>query len=110
MENNLLTGTLHGRTLAEMPRLETLSLSANDLSGLLPGEDLGGLPVLHYLYVDGNAFVGPLPHQLAQAGRASLMELWVQDNDFSGTVPAAYTRFDRLHDFFLDGNKLTGVR
>lgn len=109
MENNLLTGTLHGQTLVKMPVLETLSLSANDLSGLVPGEELGELPNLRYLYVDANHFVGPLPSQLAQVGRSQVLELWVQDNALSGTVPASYVRFDKLHDFFIDGNKLTGA-
>jgi len=108
MENNLLTGTLDGSTLTFMSHLETLSLSDNDLSGLIPGEELGSLPTLHYLYLDGNHFIGPLPSQLAQVGKASLLELWVQDNALSGTVPASYVRFDKIHDFYIDGNKLTG--
>ena len=109
LENNLLTGTLHAPTLVKMPRLETLSLSDNDLSGLIPGEELGSLPTLHYLYLDSNHFVGPLPTHLAQAGKASMLEIWVHDNALSGTVPASYVRFDKLHDFFIDGNKLTGA-
>mmetsp|Transcript_13549 Transcript_13549/g.23795 ORF Transcript_13549/g.23795 Transcript_13549/m.23795 type:complete len:752 (-) Transcript_13549:772-3027(-) len=109
MENNLLTGTLHGSSIMKIPRLKILSLSDNDLSGLIPGEALGSLPSLHYLYLDSNHFVGPLPSQLAQVGRASILELWVQDNALSGTVPASYARFDQLHDFFIDTNKLTGA-
>ena len=94
MENNLLTGTLHGSSMMKMPRLETLSLSDNDLSGLIPGEELGSLPTLHYLYLDSNHFIGPLPTQLAQIGRASILELWVQNNDLSGTVSASHVRFN----------------
>eukprot|EP00581_Thalassiosira_minuscula_P009341 CAMPEP_0183705312 /NCGR_PEP_ID=MMETSP0737-20130205/2454_1 /TAXON_ID=385413 /ORGANISM="Thalassiosira miniscula, Strain CCMP1093" /LENGTH=780 /DNA_ID=CAMNT_0025932449 /DNA_START=137 /DNA_END=2479 /DNA_ORIENTATION=+ len=109
MENNLVTGTLSGSTIMKMPHLETLSVSANDLSGLIPGDELGSLPALRYLYVDTNHFVGPLPNQLAQVGRSQILELWVQDNALSGTVPASYVRFDKLHDFFIDGNKLTGA-
>lgn len=109
MENNLLTGTLHGASLTNVPHLETLSLSDNDLSGLIPGEELGSLPALQYLYLDSNRFIGPLPGQLAQMGKSRLLELWVQDNALSGTVPASYVRFDRLHDFFIDRNKLTGA-
>ena len=109
MENNLLTGTLHGPSMQYMPHLETLSLSSNDLSGLIPGEELGSLPSLHYLYLDTNHFVGPLPTQLAQVGKAQILELWVQENALSGTVPASYIRFDKMHDFYIDGNKLTGA-
>ena len=109
MENNLLTGTIHGPALSRMTELVSLSLSDNDLSGLIPGEELGSLPVLTYLYLDSNNLVGPLPSQMAtQTGGASLLELWVQDNALSGTVPASYTQFDEMHDFYIDGNKLTG--
>ena len=109
MENNLLTGTLHGSSMKTMSHLETLSLSQNDLSGLIPGEELGSLPGLNYLYLDGNHFVGLLPSTLAQVGKSQILELWLQDNALSGTVPASYVRFDRMHDFFIDGNKLTGA-
>ncbi len=109
MENNLLTGTIHGPTLSKMTELHSLSLSDNDLSGLIPGEELGSMPSLRYLYLDSNSLVGPLPSHLAtQPGGADLLELWVQDNALSGTVPASYARFDKMHDFYVDGNKLTG--
>ena len=109
MEKNLLTGSLPGHTLSRMTSLTTLSLSDNDLSGTIPGEELGGIPSLHYLYLDGNHLVGPLPEKLAQPSGASLLELWVQGNALSGTVPASYVRFSELHDFYIDGNKLTGA-
>lgn len=110
LENNLLTGTLHGPILTAMTNLKALSLSVNDLSGLIPGAELGSIPTLQYLYLDSNHFVGPLPSQLAQDNNgASLLELWVQDNALSGTVPASFDRFDDLHDFFIDRNKLTGL-
>ena len=109
MENNLLTGTIHGPTLSRMTELVSLSLSDNDLSGLIPGKDLGTITALRYVYLDMNSLVGPLPSQLAtQPGGASLLELWVQDNALSGTVPASYARFDGMHSFYIDGNKLTG--
>ncbi|KAL3777556.1 hypothetical protein ACHAW5_006307 [Stephanodiscus triporus] len=109
MENNLLTGTLHGPTLSRMTGLVSLSLSDNDLSGLIPGEEIGSLSALRYLYLDTNSLVGPLPSQLAtQEQGASILELWVQDNALSGTVPASYARFDWMHSFYIDGNKLTG--
>jgi hypothetical protein len=60
-------------------------------------------------YLDSNSLVGPLPSQLAtQPGGASLLELWVQDNALSGTVPVSYARFNGMHSFYIDGNKLTG--
>jgi len=109
LENNKLVGTLDGTTIMQMQKIETISLSQNDFSGLIPGFQLGSLPGLKFLYLDNNEFVGPLPSQLAQSGKSSLEEIWVQSNSLSGTVPASYVRFDMLHDFFIDGNKLTGA-
>ena len=109
LENNKLVGTLDGTTIMQMQKIETISLSQNDISGLIPGFQLGSLSTLKFLYLDNNELVGPLPSQLAQTGKSSLEELWVQSNSLSGTVPASYVRFDKLHDFFIDGNKLTGA-
>ena len=117
MEDNLLTGTLHGPTVARMTNLVSLSLSDNDLSGLLPASSLGSMSTLKYVYLDSNSFVGPLSSSLAAAttqqqtsgaATASILELWLQDNLLSGTVPASYAHFDKMHSFYIDGNKLTG--
>ena len=109
LESNKLVGMLNGSTIMQMQKIETISLSQNDISGLIPGYELGSLPTLKFLYLDKNELVGPLPSQLAQMGKSSLEEIWVQSNSLSGTVPASYVRFDKLRDFFIDGNKLTGV-
>lgn len=116
MEDNLLTGTLHGPTVARMTNLVSLSLSNNDISGLLPASSLGSMSTLKYVYLDSNSFVGPLSSSLAAttqqqtsgAATASILELWLQDNLLSGTVPASYAHFDKMHSFYIDGNKLTG--
>mmetsp|Transcript_26363 Transcript_26363/g.54382 ORF Transcript_26363/g.54382 Transcript_26363/m.54382 type:complete len:827 (+) Transcript_26363:169-2649(+) len=109
LENNLLTGTIHSPTILQMGNLNTLSLSQNEISGVIPGYALGSLSNLEYLYLDSNNLVGPLPANLAQAGKSKIKELWVQSNALSGTVPATYERFDKLTDFFIDDNRLTGA-
>lgn len=109
LEQNQLEGTLSGETIQSMSKLETLSLSQNNLSGLLPGKEFGSLSTLKYLYLDSNHFVGSLSSSIAQQNKAALEELWLQDNAFSGTVPASFVRLDKLHDFFIDGNKFTGL-
>ena len=109
LEQNQLDGTLSGQVIQMMSKLETLSLSQNNLSGLLPGKEIGSLSSLKYLYLDSNHFVGSLSSSIAQQNKATLEELWLQDNAFSGTVPASFVRLDKLHDFFIDGNKFTGL-
>ncbi|KAL3795148.1 hypothetical protein HJC23_007376 [Cyclotella cryptica] len=109
LEQNQLQGTLSGVAIKMMTKLETLSLSQNNISGLLPGKEFGSLPTLKYLYLDSNHLVGSLSSSMAQHNNASLEELWLQDNAFSGTVPASFVRMDKLHDFFIDGNKFTGL-
>ena len=109
LEDNKLAGTIDGNTIMQMQNIETISLSQNDITGLIPGYQLGSLNKLKFLYLDKNNLVGPLPSQLAQVGKSTLEEIWVQGNSLSGTVPSSYVRFDKLHDFFIDGNKLTGA-
>lgn len=109
LEQNNLDGTIKGEAISSMNKLETLSLSQNNLSGVLPGKEIGSLSTLKYLYLDSNHLVGTLSSQISQQNKAHIEELWLQDNAFSGTVPASFIRLDKLHDFFIDGNKLTAL-
>ena len=109
LEQNNLDGTIKGESISSMEKLETLSLSQNNLSGVLPGKEIGSLATLKYLYLDSNHLVGTLSSQIAQQNKAHIEELWLQDNAFSGSVPASFIRLDKLHDFFIDGNKLTAL-
>ena len=109
LSQNKLEGTLNGKIIQAMSKLRELGLSQNELSGSLPGKDIGSLSALKYLYLDSNHFVGSLSSSMAQLNKATLEELWLQDNALSGTVPASFVRFNLLHDFFIDGNKFTGM-
>ncbi|KAL3795153.1 hypothetical protein HJC23_007381 [Cyclotella cryptica] len=67
------------------------------------------LSTLKYLYLDSNHLLGLLSSSILQHKNALLEELWLQDNAFLGTVPLSLLRLDKLHDFLIDGNALTGL-
>jgi len=110
--DNQISGTIPS-SFSKMKNLGTLSLSSNRITGLIP-PSLGSIPTLMYLYLDNNAnLVGPIPPSLArphsgQMDGSILSEIWLQENNLSGTLPAAMADLKKLVDFFVDGNKFTG--
>lgn len=97
-----------------MRNLVTLSLSENGFSGTIP-PNIGDLRQLKYLYIDNNNLVGGIPPNLARPddisaeGSSFLSEIWLHENMLSGTVPAALADLDKLVNLYIDGNKFTGT-
>jgi Leucine-rich repeat (LRR) protein len=109
--HNRMSGPLPP-SLDRMKNLELLSISNNGFWGVLP-TSLGNLPQLTFLYADNNNFVGPIPSNLARplgsGGKGSLLEeIWVQQNELSGTLPASLADLSQLQSLYIDGNKFTG--
>jgi hypothetical protein len=63
---------------------------------------------LEYLYVSTNWLVGTIPRTLAAADSA-LVQVWMQTNALSGTVPATFGEMQFLQDLYLDNNFFTGT-
>jgi len=110
---NSLTGTIP-KSFKEMRNLVTLSLSENGFSGTIP-PNLGDLRQLKYLYLDNNNLVGVIPPNVARPddpsakGSSMLSEVWFHENMLSGTIPAALADLDKLVNLYIDGNKFTGT-
>jgi len=102
---NSIYGTVPA-SFATMKSLKTLALSENEFSGTIPG--VLGKTNLNYLYVDNNNFVGMIPAEIT-ATDSHLMEVWLQHNYLSGTIPAGIAGIPDLYDFYIDGNKFTGT-
>jgi len=51
--------------------------------------------------------MGTIPLSLTREG-LSLIQLFIQHNDLSGTVPTALTNLKFMKDLYIDGNKFTG--
>jgi hypothetical protein len=101
---NNLDGTLPN-VFDDLTYLTNLNLRDNKLSGDLPAT-FGDLVNLTFLSLKGNGFTG----DLGTAGFANLTkltEVWIHDNDFSGTVPDI-AAFSALKYFSIGGNGFTG--
>lgn len=105
-----LTGnSFHGEipdSISSMTKLKTFAISDNEFSGTIP--TALGETSLNYLYMDNNNFVGIIPHEILESG-SELMEVWLQHNYLSGTIPAGIASIQYLYDFYIDGNKFTGT-
>eukprot|EP00586_Coscinodiscus_wailesii_P011186 CAMPEP_0172498048 /NCGR_PEP_ID=MMETSP1066-20121228/108768_1 /TAXON_ID=671091 /ORGANISM="Coscinodiscus wailesii, Strain CCMP2513" /LENGTH=571 /DNA_ID=CAMNT_0013271157 /DNA_START=164 /DNA_END=1879 /DNA_ORIENTATION=+ len=106
---DLSGNSMYGRipaSIGHMKNLHTLTLSDNNFSGTIPAA-LGDA-ALNYLYMDHNDFVGVIPPELLKPD-SQLMEVWLQHNYLSGSIPAAIGSLDEIYDFYIDGNKFTGT-
>lgn len=129
MEDNLLTGGLPGSlyndrliklyvdgnadlvgtippAIANMTRLEELSLGRSGMGGTLPAE-LFALPALELLHLNDAGFFGPLPELYFGQLADTLVSLWLFNNNFEGPIPIqAIEATEGLEELVLDGNPL----
>lgn len=86
--------------------LEILNLGFNDFTGHLPHNFLGRLKSLKYLGIEENSFSGPIPASLG--GLSALRELSLSENQLTGAIPASLGNLSALVTLYLDSNNLTG--
>jgi hypothetical protein len=86
-------------SLDRIAGLHSFKMSENKLSGPLP-DDIGSLPLVD-LYLDGNKFTGSVPRTLDSS--LSLQYLYLLDNKLSGTLPTELCS-SPLVFFYASGN------
>ncbi|MDO7888149.1 DUF6443 domain-containing protein [Hymenobacter cheonanensis] len=96
---NQLQGPLPD-SLGRAQSLRVLALEHNQLTGRLPAA-WQGLRNLQVLSVQDNQLSGPLPEMLPA------VELYLDRNQFSGTVPPGYATSAKLLTLSLEGNTFT---
>lgn len=93
--------------LGAMPSLTALKLSYNSLSGELPGSfNQSMLQILWLNDQNGGGIGGKID---AIASMASLTQLWLHGNQFTGTIPENIGALTFLTDLNLNRNKLVGL-
>lgn len=90
-ELDLSQNKLEGQVPLEVAMLEDLqaiALRGNQLSGELNGKIFGSLPRLTILYLEDNQFSGTIPESLRN--NDVLQTLFLQQNNFSGDFPKSF--------------------
>lgn len=100
-----LSGTLDGKSLHQLDQLRVLSLKENLLAGQIP--ELPGLANLKSLFLNNNNFSGRIPASLSLMHRLKVIVL--SGNRISGQIPLAFVSLSRLYVLFVQDNRLTGA-
>uniref|UniRef100_A0ACD5U9A5 Uncharacterized protein n=1 Tax=Avena sativa TaxID=4498 RepID=A0ACD5U9A5_AVESA len=107
LSSNLLVGSLPD--LAALPGLVAFNASNNSLSGALGPDLCAGAPALRVLDLSGNRLAGTLPSSATPPPcAATLQELFLGANAFSGALPAALFGLAGLRKLSLASNGLAG--
>jgi len=113
LSENEITGTLPAGAFDKLTNLVELSIhqtskSGRGISGTLPS--LSGMKMLTRLHLNSNSLKGPLPADLLSGSSVTNddVSIMLGDNQLTGTVPAAWNRFQQL-TLDLSGNMITGI-
>ncbi|KAK1264749.1 Brassinosteroid LRR receptor kinase [Acorus gramineus] len=103
LSNNNFSGEVPFKTLPN--NLKKLVLSYNNFTGSLPDSVAAYLDLLD---LSSNNLTGPIPGTLCGTPNFALKELYLQDNLFTGAVPASLANCSGLVSLDLSFNYLTG--
>ncbi|KAF4383423.1 hypothetical protein G4B88_023997 [Cannabis sativa] len=98
-----LYGPIPANTLEKLDTLMILSLRSNRLNGTLPSHLLS-LPSLRFVYLQNNDFSGSIPASLSQ----HLTVFDLSFNSLSGKIPDSVRNLSHLTGLNLQNNSLTG--
>ncbi|GKY94864.1 hypothetical protein MPSEU_000451300 [Mayamaea pseudoterrestris] len=107
LASNNLVGTIPNNL--RLRNLHYLDLGHNELEGSLPSDWLNvnsnsSFRSLRHLFLDHNKLTGTLPTNFATLGEGKLMQMYLNDNRFSGTVPGGYEERTFLQQVELQHN------
>lgn len=98
-----------GVTLDEDGHVLKINLSGRNLAGTLPA-GLFSLPYLQTLDLSRNALTGNMDEIVPEGSTApELVAVNLEQNQFSGAIPASINSFPKLENLNLKGNRLEAV-
>ncbi|GMI90335.1 hypothetical protein like AT3G47570 [Hibiscus trionum] len=101
---NKLGGGIPNQLVAGFERLITLNLSHNSFNGSF---DVSNSKNLVELYVDNNDFSGEITQRFGEISELRILHM--QGNRFHGSIPRALASLRGLESLDLSGNNLTGT-
>lgn len=104
MGKNSLTGDIPS-SYGTFYNLRELDLGHNQFGGTIP-EGVISSPSLRKLGLESNMLDSPFPPTF---GTEKIVNLYIQDNRFTGTFPISLTKMTHLEDLRLSGNSFTGT-
>ncbi|CAH8304418.1 unnamed protein product [Eruca vesicaria subsp. sativa] len=109
LSSNNFSGELPMDTLLKMRELKKLDLSFNEFSGEMP-ESLTNLSTsLLTLDLSSNNLSGQILPNLCRSPKATLQELYLQNNGFTGKIPVTLSNCSELVSLHLSFNYLSGT-
>ncbi|KAL6654826.1 hypothetical protein ACP70R_008291 [Stipagrostis hirtigluma subsp. patula] len=92
--------------LTNVSQLQELALSQSKFGGVLP-DSLSNLSAsLIQLSLDGNNISGSIPKDIGNIN--NLQSLSLGDNFFTGSLPSSMCRLKNLGELYVEGNKISG--
>jgi Leucine-rich repeat (LRR) protein len=110
LSQNLYVGTIPSE-LYSMTNLKTLVLNENLLTGAL-SPDMAQWTQLEYLYLNSNSLTSSIPDVFfleSNTTLGNLIELHLQDNQFTGTLPSSLDTCTNLQHLATETNQLVGT-
>ncbi|KAL9356638.1 hypothetical protein Peur_049891 [Populus x canadensis] len=108
ISTNNFTGELPFDTFLKMTSLKRLDLAYNAFMGGLP-DSLSQHASLESLDLSSNSLSGPIPAGLCRGPSNNFKELYLQNNRFTGSIPATLSNCSQLTALHLSYNCLTGT-
>lgn len=95
-----------------LQQLQYFDVGYNLFSGTIPN-NIGNFQKLSGLFLEHNNFVGTIPKSIYRgSGRGAnplpLVQLFLQQNQLSGTIHEGLATLPNLKEIYVDGNKFTG--
>ncbi|XP_060671992.1 receptor kinase-like protein Xa21 [Ziziphus jujuba] len=92
--------------LTQCRRLRLLSISGNPMKGALPGSIGNFSNSLQKFYAAESQIQGNLPYQIGNI--SGLLDLQLQNNNLSGTIPSSFGNLHKLQQLYLQDNRIVG--
>jgi len=105
LSENQLSGTI-SESFGGLKNLRLLNLQQNKLTGDIPAS-IAQLPSLVFLWLWNNSLSGELPAGLGKQTPV-LRDIQIDDNNFSGPIPAGICDHNQLWVLTASGNRLNG--